>query len=433
MVFGWSKKKKDNTGKSIISPEQNISKSITLDEIPDILDNIVTLRKKTLTAEIKSHRNRIDPERELLLKIANEFQNDNLNTDDLDPHLQIIVNRGKKEIVSSIKNELNNPFPEVNSFDDAIRFKKISSTRIKTVGTMLGKHSRAIHILASKYAKKIKDDLEDLTDNLTHVDELIENFSDTENYINEISELLTTRENTLDNIIKLNNRKKELLITKEEKSKNILELKNTIEKIKQSSEYLSYIDVKSEFDEFNSKKDQIRRRINDEFTKVSRPLGKFIHISSHDKELKQLTQDLSSSPFDILNSENLVNIKSVFDAVMIGIDNGSVSVKDVSKAKQSIMEVKEMLPSLISEKEAFDSKKLSLQEKLENFDHSSLHNAESDLEHEENDISDVLSKTKSIDEEILELTQNLPKLLVQVETFLKNVTATSYTITVDTK
>ena len=48
-------------------------KSIRLEEIPKILDDMVILRKGTLAAEIKLHRNRIDPQREVLLKIANEF------------------------------------------------------------------------------------------------------------------------------------------------------------------------------------------------------------------------------------------------------------------------------------------------------------------------------------------------------------------------
>ena len=132
------------------------SQTITLDEIPKILDDIVILRKGTLAAEIKSHRNRIDPQREVLLKIANELSEDELDPDKLDPHFQIMVNRGKKEVISSIKKEFANPFPDINSPNDVIRFKKMASTAaINKVGDMLGKHSRVIHIFAKKYAKKL--------------------------------------------------------------------------------------------------------------------------------------------------------------------------------------------------------------------------------------------------------------------------------------
>ena len=140
MVFGWGKKKKEVEFEEPIETVHPTSQLITLDEIPKILDDLVTLRKKTLTAEIKSHRNQIDSQREILLKIANELYDDDLNPDELDPHLQIMVNRGKKEVISSIKREFANPFPEINSPEDVIRFKKMASSGINKVGDMLGKH-----------------------------------------------------------------------------------------------------------------------------------------------------------------------------------------------------------------------------------------------------------------------------------------------------
>ena len=56
-----------------------------------------------------------------------------------------------------------------------------------------------------------------------------------------------------------------------------------------------YQSTQSELSNFDSEEKQTRRNIDDEFTKVSRPLGKFVHISSHDKELKDLTAKLASS------------------------------------------------------------------------------------------------------------------------------------------
>ena len=69
MVFGWGKKKTVDYEEPV-EKVHPISQTITLDEIPKVLDDLVILRKKTLAAEIKSHRNRIDPQREVLLKIA---------------------------------------------------------------------------------------------------------------------------------------------------------------------------------------------------------------------------------------------------------------------------------------------------------------------------------------------------------------------------
>jgi len=155
MVFGWGKKKKQVEVEENFEPVQPKSQSITLDEIPKVLDDLVILRKKTLVTEIKSYRNQLDPKREMILRIANELEEDDLNSDDLDPHFQIMVNRGKKEVIAVIKREFAKPFPEINSAHDVIQFKKVFSTGINKIGDMLGKHSRLIHILAKKYAKNL--------------------------------------------------------------------------------------------------------------------------------------------------------------------------------------------------------------------------------------------------------------------------------------
>jgi len=432
MVFGWGKKKniEYTEPKETVHP---VSQMVTLDEIPKILGDIVILRKGTLAAEIKSYRNRIDPQREIILKIANELSEDELNPDDLDPHFQIMVNRGKKEVISAIKKEFSNPFPEINSPDDVLRFKKASTAGINKVGDMLGKHSRVIHIFAKKYAKKLTNDLKNLTENLKEVDGLIDNFTITENSVETILELLSSREKTLQKVSKQNLRINELNISIDEKKQKIEELTSVIKKIKNSSDYKNYLDIKSELSDCNSEEIQIRHSIDDEFTKISRPLGKFIHISSHDKDLKDLTAKLSSTPYDVLDANNTSGIKNVLDSIITGINSGSVSVKDISKSNDNIEEIKNKLPSLISIKEKFETKKHELILKLEKFDLKHLQTVEHDLKHEDDNVSDILSKLKIFEDETLDLTNSLPTILHNIETNLKDVTSTSYTISLDTR
>jgi hypothetical protein len=430
MVFGWGKKKKVEYDE----PVENITytfQTITLDEIPKILDDMVILRKGTLAAEIKSHRNRLDPQREVLLKIANELYEDNLNLDDLDPHLQIMVNRGKKEVISSIKKEFATPFPDINSPDDVMRFKKVSTSRIKKVGDMLGKHSKVIHILASKYAKKLTEDLKTLTENLKDVDELIDNFTTTENSVHTINELLSSRNKILAKISKQNLRMNELKSSIIDKKEKIIKFENEIHEIKNSSDYKTYLDIKSQLSACDPEEVKIRHHVNDEFTKISRPLGKFVHISSHDKELKDLTAKLASTPYDVLDVDNISGIKKILDSIVAGIDSGSVSVKDISKSKDSIAEIKNLIPSLISIKEKFETKKHELITKLENFDSKTLQTAENNLKRDESDISDTSSKLKMFEDENLDLTNSLPTMLHQIERNLKDVTSISYTISID--
>ena len=430
MVFGWGKKKKVEYEEPV-EPVSSSPQNINLDEIPKILNDIVILRKGTLASEIKSHRNRIDPQREVILKIANELSEDELDPDKLDPHFQIMVNRGKKEVISAIKKEFGTPFPDINNADDVMRFKKASTAGINKVGDMLGKHSKVIHHFAPKYSKKLTNDLKELSDDLKEVDELIDIFNTTENSVQTINELLSSREKTLEKLSKRELRVNELKSSLAEKNDNITKFENEIKDIKNSPSYKEYTDVKSQLSECDSEEVKIRHHVNDEFTKISRPLGKFVHISSHDKELKDLTATLASSPYDVLDTSNIPGIKNILDSITTGIDSGSVSVKDISKSKDSIVEIKNIIPTLISTKENFETKKHELTSKLENFDSEPLQTAEKNLKHEESDVSDISSKLKVFEEETLELTHALPTILHEIETNLKDVTATSYTISLD--
>ena len=86
---------------------------------------------------------------------------------------------------------------------------------------------------------------------------------------------------------------------------------------------------------------------------------------------------------------------------------------------------------MVNTKKTFEIKKGELTQKLENIDLKPLHNTENDLKHEEVNLSDVTSKIKSLEDDVLELTNSLPQLLHQIETNLKDVTSTSYTISTD--
>ena len=297
---------------------------------------------------------------------------------------------------------------------------------------MLGKHSRVIHIFAKKYAKKFTNDLKELTENLKEVDELIDNFTATENTVQTINELLSSRKKTLEKLSKQNSRMNELKSSINEKREKIIKLEIEIKKIKNSSDYKTYLNVKSQLSDCDSEEVKIRHDIDDEFTKISRPLGKFVHISSHDKDLKDLTAKLASTPYDALDADNISGIKNILDSIVIGIDSGSVSVKDVSKSKASIAEIKNLIPSLISIKEKFETKKHELLTKLENFDSKSIQTAENNLKREDSDISDTSSKLKMFEEENLESNKFFTlQYCINIETNLKDVTSISYAISLD--
>ena len=143
MVFGWKKKKTQNqeSGQSV-----SIGKEISFLDIPKLLEEIKSLRTKTMISEIRSFRKIMESQREAILKISKELEKDNLKVDDIDKHLQILVVRGKKLVISTIQRETSENFPEVTSFDDISSLNTRLSQMLKRIGDVLGRQSRVIHI-----------------------------------------------------------------------------------------------------------------------------------------------------------------------------------------------------------------------------------------------------------------------------------------------
>ena len=427
MVFGWGKKKQvvEEAREKPVLPTH---KEATLENIPDILEDITNLRQKTLVIEVKSFQKRIEVDRKILLSIADELGKDSLNTNEMDPHLEILVNRGKKEVISSIQNEFKETFSEINSFDNVLGFQRNASRGIKKVGDMLGKHSRVIHIFAKKYAKKLKGDLTILTDNLSEVNALISNYNSNQELLENIRHSLSDFSNIKRDIEKQERRKMELEKSVEEEQQNETKLQKDIEEMKSSNNYKEFLAIKENITTVSTDEKLIKKKIEEQFLKISRPLNKYVYVSSLDKPLKKMTENLTLSPYDVLSAENMSDIKKILDSVRSGVESGSVSVKDVEKSKQAINDIQDLLPQLIAQKAEFIQKKDNLNESLTIFDNDRLVTITHNLEKSRFNISDRESKISIIRQQIDSSKSSVHDMISKLELNLKQASSISYKI-----
>ena len=99
MVFGWGKKKSEKQEPEM-TPQK---KQILLSDVPNVVDEIRSIRTKTIIVESKTFRNKIKSSCETILHIAIDLERDTLKVDDIDIHLKRLVERGKKDVISVIK------------------------------------------------------------------------------------------------------------------------------------------------------------------------------------------------------------------------------------------------------------------------------------------------------------------------------------------
>jgi len=424
MVFGWGKKKSEKQEPEI-APQK---KQITLDVIHDVINEIQTIRRKTITAETKTFRNKIKSSSETILHIAIDLERDTLKVDDMDIHLRRLVERGKKEVISIIKKESIVELPEINSYEDVENFNVIAGRMLKKIGDALGRHSVPINVFAKKYASKLRDDLKTMTDRNDEITTLISNYANLE----------TTTEQITDTMDKITQSRKLIISLGEEKEINKENIKNLenqiidnqkdIESIQNSDDYKKFLEINAKLDSMSDERNKIKNEIEEQFTKISRPLNKYVYVSSLDKPQKKLLENLIQNPFDALIEENRRDIVQILESTKKGIQSGSVSVKDSNKSSLQIDETLSLLVGFIEKISTYHKSKNDIESKLSVFDNEQLRQKESLLSKHENDKLVLESKIKSAEKELVETTELIPKWIKSLESALNEISAVQYII-----
>ena len=423
MVFGWGKKKQEEKPVEVIS--QN--KDIQLSDVPKILDDLNQLRSSQILSEIQHIRKITVPLIDDLIKIGKVLEDDNLKVDDIDKHLAIIVVRGKKQVIDVIKKGVTS-LPEVSSLDDMEKLNYSLNQILKKVGDVLGRQTRVIHIFAKKYANQLKDNLEVMNHNHSEISQLLKNFESTKSGFIEINDALkqiqilkSTRVDKDKKIIETNDTVKSL----EEK---ISSIDNSIKEIKSSDNYKKYLDLKNEFDEYSSQKIKIKNIIDTQFTKISRPLGRYEYASSLDKDQKNILNKLVENPFAVLLPQNKDHIIVILENVRKGITSGSISVKDVDKTLSHITETEEILDDFINQVSNYFETSQNKQNALNSLMPDELVSLENDHSKNISLKDDLYLKSETLQGDIDDAETKIPLLISEIEKKLRDFSNTKYTV-----
>ena len=424
MVFGWGKKKLEENEINVIAKE----KHILLSDVSDILEEISSVRTKTIMAEVKTFRNKIDSNRKTLLKITKELDGDTLNTEEIDHHLRRLVDRGKSDVLSIIKKECIKNLIEINSFDDVKAFSETVTKMLKRVGDSLGRQSNVIHIFAKKYAKRLKDDLRVMQSDNKEISVLVTNHIDLENKVEKITENIIEYEQFQESLVVLHDRKENTQKNIQkftEMNKNIID---EIETLKNSKEYTAYLKIKEEINSFPSVRLEIKNQIDSQFANISRPMNKYIYISSLDKPQKKLLENLINNPIDVLTDENKDEIIQILEAVIKNVKSESISVKNIEKSLNQLNQTISLVGTFIDKINKCSQSKIDAENRLSIFNYANLEKLELDLSKSKNNKNDTESELESIELERDSITESMSESIKLIELTLNQISAIHYVI-----
>jgi hypothetical protein len=423
MVFGWGKKKSIDSAEST-----QLARLVSLDN----LDNILQEKKDNLSNNIveksKSIKDKIEISRKEIVQLFSQFESDDLGSKDVDKHLKIIIERGKNTVISGIKKETSKKMGEIKKYQDVANLNSEVAQLLKRIGDILGPNSRVMHVFARKYADKLKEILADIAKTKAELQKLV-NEHDTLDL--EISKILADSKKIIES--KKNNELKTDKIAKTKEDiqnslKLIQSLEDDIKNLKSSKEYIEFLNVKRELESLDLEKDKIKHEVDLQFSKISRPLGKYIYVSSLEKPLKLIMEKMTDNPYDVITNETKNAVIEVLQAVIKAAVAGNISVKDTDKSVEQIEETIIRLDEFLKLKNDLSNKKNKLEQGIL-FDHKDVEEKEKNLNRIKDQKIQFEIEITNLENQVNETAKLMPQVVKNIESKLSDVLGTKITIT----
>jgi hypothetical protein len=205
-------------------------------------------------------------------------------------------------------------------------------------------------------------------------------------------------------------------------------LEDDIKNLKSSKEYIEFLNVKRELESLDLEKDKIKHEVDLQFSKISRPLGKYIYVSSLEKPLKLIMEKMTDNPYDVITNETKNAVIEVLQAVIKAAVAGNISVKDTDKSVEQIEETIIRLDEFLKLKNDLSNKKNKLEQGIL-FDHKDVEEKEKNLNRIKDQKIQFEIEITNLENQVNETAKLMPQVVKNIESKLSDVLGTKITIT----
>src|SRR5574342_1382474 len=422
MVFGWGKKK---STESIESTQ--LVKQISLDKIDGMLQEKNNQLSNQIIEKTKPIRNKIETPRKEIMNIISQFESDDLGSQDVDKHLKALIERGKNAVISGIRKETAVKSHEIEKYQDVVNLNSDIAQLLKRIGDILGPNSRVMHVFARKYADKLKEILAEISKAKAELQKFVNEYNEFDSSISNILEWSTKITKSKKDIEVQNNA---IARTKEEIqqiTQTIQNLEEEIKNLKSSENYIEFLNGKKQLESLNTERDRIKNSMDFQFSKISRPLGKYSYVSSLEKPLKVVMEKIIENPYDVITNETKNAAIEVLQAVIKSVVAGNISVKDTDKSVEQIEETIVRLDEFLRLKNDLLKKRNTVEQSLL-FNSKDLEEKEKDLVRIKEHKIEYESEITSLESKINESAKLIPQIVKNTESKLSEILGTKFTI-----
>ena len=427
MVFGWKKKQAMETRPQ---PSGGAGRAVRIDEIAPILEELRRTRRSRLVKEAESTLRDVRAKMDRILEIVDTLEGEKLTEEDTDRHINAIVERGKAQVISVIKKAADIEL-RVDGYEDVPKASHELARMLKLIGDVLGRQTRVIHIFAKKYAGQLKSTLSDLN---AVRDELARSSREHEaleaavvGILEDISSMRRHRASIRDSSEKIKSMRAKI----DSHAKDAESAASMIAKMEAAPEFIARQKIAESAGALDGQRRSLEHAIGESFARISRPLSKYIYVTSMDKKKKAIMQDLLDAPARALAAAGPDEVADILNHVRKAVSSESVSVKDVAKSEEQIDAVGAELKGRYEEISALGRQKADLDSKMREFDSAPLEAERARLAAARNSIDALESRIAEVESDRDASESALPGILKGIGAQLRSATSIAYTLVPD--
>ncbi len=349
------------------SLEGQSDKDITVENAMLRLGDIEDQQTEKLIDALSPIRNSAQASLESIGSLADDLQNEEIKVED--QRFESTVENARNTVVTSIMKDANSSFPEINSYNDALKFKDRLESLTNRFGQLTGSHSKLFNVFMKKYAGKFRSEFEDFSNLNKKTSKAIKNF---ELELEDVKHCRERLSNLSGNIATLKDSEERIaIISREVRSleNDIKELTGRRHEIEQSDEYRNYSMLESKARELENDKAEFREYVSDLFSHLNRAFTKYSYGVS--KSVSRKIDTLSNTPWEIFlnqqefalsnadtphriannnrdDSETIDAYRTLLVEIRRAVSKGVISLKDSDKVLTYLDRAIDMFPKLKS-------------------------------------------------------------------------------------
>lgn len=402
--------------------DANFTQTVTDDELLKILDKKKKDIEKNLSEELDPAKNSVLACLDRLRKAADELDGQEIKVES--PQFESLINTSKNILITSIKKESFIESFEINSYEDAVKFKNNLELLINRFGQVGDSHNRILNEFMHRQINKLKSEFDNLSQLLKEVKKILSIKE------NEINKCIACKEDLILLKEKISEKK-----DKQERLSELLEERQTIDKNIEASksEYIDFqkshefLNTSNALKKINDKKNGIvtfEKHMVNMISNISRPITKFSYTAS--KETQEKLATMMNEPLEIFDDNS--QYVQLLNELKKQVTERSIQIKDPEKTIHQIDEIISSIPSLSAKLKNLNEELSQLETSVNSKNMVHLEDMKSKTELYEKYRLENISMTEQIRNNVDDLDSATKILKEKIEDSVSEVTQTKYSI-----